>query len=927
MRKLFFVWVLSMVGVAQIFAQPLSFDYSYVGYRQSEQPIPNADVVVFVKWQKGDQSARIQKAIDYVSARKFNSKTGLRGAVLLDKGVFELSQPLRIQASGVVLRGMDRNQTVLLKRGVDRGAVVYLESAKGMQTVGKPIAITDEKVALGCRKLTLAKHGNTSADYCMGGEEVVIVRPSTKQWIAKLGCSDFGAGKDLGYWGWHPGEIDVRWTRRVVKDDASGMVLDAPLSMELDKQMGECYVQRIVSHEWRLANVGVENLTIDSEYDTHNSLDENHAWDGIYIDKVKDGWVRMVNFQHLAGSAVVTQRDASRITVEDCISTHPVSEIGGYRRRTFLCMGEQCLFQRCYSELGIHDYAAGLCAAGPNAFVQCDSYESLGYSGAVGPWCTGLLFDDVNIDGNDLKLSYLGLEGYGIGWNTANSLAYQTTAAGIFADSIPDGSNNYVYGCWAQFNGTGKFEQCNNHVKPYSHFADLLQKRLGRDVSAQCRTLVRESSNVSNNPTYEVAQKMVEQARQPRITMKMWIADSAKFTASVSAQKAMLVDKIKGFEPKPEAAAPQFAIKDGKILVADTLLKGARHNTPWWNGRVRYSAFPKIADAVTRFVPGMEGQGTTTRVDSVVEHLRRNHVVLYNQNYGLWYDRRRDDHERIRRRDGDVWAPFYEQPFARSGQGKAWDGLSKYDLTRLNPWYIERIKQLAQKGAKNGLMVINQHYFQHNILEAGAHWVDCPWRPTNNINGTVFPEPVPFAGDKRVWVAEYFYDIDNPVMNRLHKQYIMNLLDAFADQPNVIHSIGEEYTGPYHFTKFWLQTVAEWEAKTGKHALVALSCNKDVQDSILQDPELRKVVDIINIEQWYYTEKGVYAPEGGKNLAPRQYLRRLRPARVTYDSVYKAVSEYRQKYPDKAVIYTGASYPQMGKAVMDAGGSCPVILK
>ena len=34
-------------------------------------------------------------------------------------------------------------------------------------------------------------------------------------------------------------------------------------------------------------------------------------------------------------------------------------------------------------------------------------------------------------------------------------------------------------------------------------------------------------------------------------------------------------------------------------------------NTPWWNGRVRYSAFPKIADAVTRFVPGMEGQGTT----------------------------------------------------------------------------------------------------------------------------------------------------------------------------------------------------------------------------------------------------------------------------------------------------------------------------
>lgn len=926
MRKYFLLWMLSMMGVVQGFAQPLSFDYSYVGYQQSCRPIPNADVVVFVKWQAGDQSARIQKAIDYVASRKLNAKTGLRGAVLLDKGIFELSKPLRIEASGVVLRGMDRNATILYKKGVDRGAVIYMESQKPMPVMGEPVNIVADKVEMGDTKLGIDGQ-QKGALACKPGDEVVIVRPSTKSWIEKLGCGSFGAGKDLGYWGWHPGEIDVRWTRRVVSCGADGLVIDAPLSMSLDKQMADCYVQRIGAANWRLGNVGVENLTIDSEYDTTNALDENHAWDGVYIDKVRDGWVRMVNFRHLAGSAVVTQRDAKQITVEDCISTDPVSEIGGYRRRTFYCMGEQCLFQRCYSEHGLHDFAAGLCAPGPNAFVQCDGYESLGYSGAVGPWCTGLLFDDVNIDGNDIKLANLGLEGYGIGWNSANSMLYQCTAAGFYVDSIPDGSNNYGYGCWGQFNGTGSYAQCNNHVKPYSHFAQLLGKRLGRDVSAQCRTLVRETNNASNNPTYAVAQRLVEEARKPRITMKMWIADSARFTASVIPGKAVLVDQVRGVRQAPEPKTPTFAIKDGKIMVDDTLLTGGRHNTPWWNGRVRYSAFPKIADAVTRFVPGMEGQGTTTRVDSVVAHLREKGIVLFNQNYGLWYDRRRDDHERVRRRDGDVWAPFYEQPFARSGQGKAWDGLSKYDLTKLNPWYVSRIKELAQKGAKNGLMVINQHYFQHNILEAGAHWVDCPWRPTNNINGTVFPEPVPFAGDKRVWVAEYFYDIDNAVMAKLHKQYIEKMLDAFADQPNIIHSIGEEYTGPYHFTKFWLQTVGEWEAKTGKHVMVALSCNKDVQDSILQDPALCRVVDIINIEQWYETSKGLYAPEGGKNLAPRQYLRRLRPAKVTAEDAYRCVKEYRDKYPDKAVIYTGASYAEVGEAVRRAGGSCPIVKK
>ena len=32
------------------------------------------------------------------------------------------------------------------------------------------------------------------------------------------------------------------------------------------------------------------------------------------------------------------------VTVKDCISVEPVSEIGGYRRHTFFTMGQQSLF-------------------------------------------------------------------------------------------------------------------------------------------------------------------------------------------------------------------------------------------------------------------------------------------------------------------------------------------------------------------------------------------------------------------------------------------------------------------------------------------------------------------------------------------------------------------------------------------------------
>ena len=64
--------------------------------------------------------------------------------------------------------------------------------------------------------------------------------------------------------------------------------------------------------------------------------------------------------------------------------------------------------------------------------------------------------------------------------------------------------------------------------------------------------------------------------------------------------------------------------------------------------------------------------------------LARNETVL-DYHYALWHERRRDDHLRVRRMDGDVWPPFYQLPFARSGVGTAWDGLSKYDLTKPDP--------------------------------------------------------------------------------------------------------------------------------------------------------------------------------------------------------------------------------------------------
>ena len=298
---------------------------------------------------------------------------------------------------------------------------------------------------------------------------------------------------------------------------------------------------------------------------------------------------------------------------------------------------------------------------------------------------------------------------------------------------------------------------------------------------------------------------------------------------------------------------------------------------------------------------------------------------MLDQHYGLWYDLRRIDHERVKRSDGEVSAPFYEQPFARSGKGKAWEGLSKYDLTKPNEWYWQREREFAETGAKEGLLLFNHNYFQHNIIEAGAHWVDSPWRPVNNINNTSFPEPVPFAGDKRVFMAEQFYNENDPALRPLHKNYIRMCLDQLKDNDNVVQLISEEYTGPLHFTRFWLQTVAEWEKETGKHPIIALSCTKDAQDSILADPELSKVVDVIDIRYWHYNTDGLWAPPAGKNMAPRQFMRKMKVGKTGYKEAYKSVSEYKRLYPQKAVTFFAQQYPQYGWAILMAGGSLPNI--
>ena len=894
-------------------------DYSTCGYHASEALIPNLPTAVYVEWQEGDCSPLIQMAIDQV-ARRQPDKNGHRGAVLLGEGRFRLDEPLRISASGIVLRGVSKKGTVLVKHGVDRGALLYVEGRGGKwQENTDTLFITADRIPAGSTALPSPASRHPSP--IKAGTRITIVRPCTKAWIESLQMNDFGG--DLDYTGWKPGDIDITWDRTVTAVTTDSIYLDAPITTTITQQYGGAYIL-LGHHDGELTECGVEHLTLDSSVNDWNPKDEDHCWDAIYIDKVRDAWVRQVNFRHFAGSAVNLQKSTSRITVEDCIAQEPVSEIGGWRRRVFLTRGQQTLFQRCVSREGIHDFVADYCAAGPNAFVQCEGEHSLGFSGSVGSWAAGLLFDIVNIDGHDLRFANLEQYQMGTGWNTANSMFWQCTASTIACYS-PDADNRCsAHACWGTLTGNGHWTSSNNHAKPRSLFYSQLANRTKNSPNAlqvPDGYILPLSTEATTSPTVEEAMKMAQLSlAEPRLTMEMWI-DSVALRAPIHTPEGVTIASTLK-TPKTSSETVNGTFRSFKSST------GNLYADPWWNGRVKDNfTVTGARPAITRFVPGREGLGWTDRLDSVVSFLATGGYCMLEHNYGLWYDLRRTDHERVRRADGDVWPPFYEQPFARSGIGTAWDGLSRYDLTRPNLWYWQRLREFADKAASHDILLFHQHYFQHNILEAGAHWVDCPWRPVNNVNypealaASPFPEPVPFAGDKRIFMAEQFYNEQDSVLRPLHRQYIRLCLDELKDQPNVIHAVSAEYTGPLHFTRFWLQTIAEWEAETGHHPLIALSCTKDVQDSILADPTLRQVVDIIDIRYWHYNAEGLWAPEGGRNMAPRQFMRKMKVGSTGFKEVYRAVREYREHYPDKAVTYFAQQFDRQGWAVLMAGGS------
>ena len=160
---------------------------------------------------------------------------------------------------------------------------------------------------------------------------------------------------------------------------------------------------------------------------------------------------------------------------------------------------------------------------------------------------------------------------------------------------------------------------------------------------------------------------------------------------------------------QPQPLHP-FQIVNGYFVIDGETVYGGTQSDALWHGNTS----PLVASigagsSITRFMPGQTAPGMTEDLQRLAAQAKHHGDAFYLAYPGLWYDRRRDSHTVFQMQDGDVWAPFFEMPWARSGKGFAWDGLSRFDLSRYNPWYFERNREFAiASPAEQGLIVLAQ---------------------------------------------------------------------------------------------------------------------------------------------------------------------------------------------------------------------------
>jgi hypothetical protein len=161
-------------------------------------------------------------------------------------------------------------------------------------------------------------------------------------------------------------------------------------------------------------------------------------------------------------------------------------------------------------------------------------------------------------------------------------------------------------------------------------------------------------------------------------------------------------------------------------------------------------------------------------------------------------------------------------PWQRTGPGKALDGKPKFDLTKFDPAYFDRLRTRVQSAGDRGIyvsvMLFEGWGLMHGNRRRGTQeswaWRGHPFNPDNNINGLTIKGASDVHGD--------VHRLGNAAVNDLQAAYIRKVVVTLNEFDNVLYEVINE-GGEKEWDWWVVKTIKEYERTKQKQHVVGIT--------------------------------------------------------------------------------------------------------
>ena len=162
-------------------------------------------------------------------------------------------------------------------------------------------------------------------------------------------------------------------------------------------------------------------------------------------------------------------------------------------------------------------------------------------------------------------------------------------------------------------------------------------------------------------------------------------------------------------------------------------------------------------------------------------------------------------------------------PWVRTGPGQALDGKPKFDLTKFDPTYFERLRTRVNSARQRGIYVSVMLFEGWGLMHGnrgraapdGWAWRAHPFHAENNVNGINGDRD----GDR---LSGEVHRLGNRAVNEIQAAYIRKVIDTVNDLDNVLYEVINE--GGQREWNWWVvNTIRDHERSKPKQHPVGLT--------------------------------------------------------------------------------------------------------